>query len=165
MNKNFMEKINILLIKLLYQEKDDKQRFLELRKLYNIELQIHEHDQAAAYCHMKHHIDHSLYTRFIDEIFPGFVKTKVKDPICNILGFGKGGILAHILENETIHWLIYILSKALKIWKLFFDLFKDSYFVILIIVVPALLSSLLLAIRDPAIVFGEKERKEESKNR
>ena len=115
-----------------------------MRKLYNLELEIHDHDQAAAYCHMKHHIDHILYTRFIDEIFPGFVKTKVKDPICNTLGFGNGGIRAHMLENETFHWLSYILSKALKIWKLFFDLFKDSYLVILIFVVTGGISSLKL---------------------
>ena len=43
--------------------------------------------------------------------------------------------------------------------------FQLLYCMIAIIIVPALLSSLLLAIRDPGIVFGEKEKREESKNR
>ena len=43
--------------------------------------------------------------------------------------------------------------------------FQLLYCMIAIIVVPAVLSSLLLAIRDPGIVFGEKENKEGSKNR
>lgn len=131
-NPEFMKQLNFHLTKIMFQERDENHTFMILSKILDLEFEIHGYSIAETYCCFRNHIHSKTFNEWMSIVFPGFITTKIIDPLRNRISPANRKKLR---ENRIIQYLLYILLKSKSIFFIFSDNLKDIILVGIILVV------------------------------
>ena len=127
-NDELRSKLNINLLKIMFHfheknEEDKKQKFKEF---YEASFNLNCQNLAQTHWWLKQNVDHTICNAMFNDVFPGLMKRLIPNSIKEI---------NKKMENKEIFiWLMFLVNKTRKIFVIYVDLFKDTYLVVVMII-------------------------------
>ena len=180
-----IEKVNNFLFHILYSKTVDEKKII-FKQYFLAVAQVNDFDEEKVYNYLHHNIKPKLVDEMLESQYPGLT-AKVIDLIEDLFGKRFIRNFQDLLtENDKMHMLYSIIKRTIKLIIKSIHKVKDIYIAVivlvlvggpsaivnfytkftcvivvilfLLIIVPDLMSSLHLAIKNPGIIF-KKDRK------